>query len=82
MIVRKAKLKNGTRDQYCALDEAIRTGEFIRNKAVRFWMDNADVSKTILYALCKDIACIVRFREKAQFSRPSSQCVTRLGFYI
>jgi putative transposase len=62
MIVREAKLKNGTREQYCALDEAIRIAQFIRNKAVRFWMDNANVSKVVLYALCKDIGCIVRDR--------------------
>jgi putative transposase len=60
MIVREAKLKNGTREQYCALDEAIRTAHFIRNKAVRFWMDNAGVSKALLYLLYKDLACIVR----------------------
>ena len=64
MIVREAKLKNGTREQYCALDEAIRTAQFIRNKAVRFWMDNADVSKALLYALCKDIAKDFAFAKK------------------
>ena len=65
MIVREAKLKNGTREQYCALDEAIRTAQFIRNKAVRFWMDNADVSKAILYVLGKDIACIALSRKSS-----------------
>jgi putative transposase len=64
MIVREAKLKNGTREQYCALDEAIRTAQFIRNKAVRFWMDNAGVSKAILYALCKDLAKEFAFAKK------------------
>jgi putative transposase len=39
MIVRETKLKHGTAEQYIALDEAIRTAQFIRNKAVRFWMD-------------------------------------------
>jgi putative transposase len=64
MIVREAKLKNGTREQYCALDEAIRTAQFIRNKAVRFWMDNANVSKAVLYALCKDLAKEFAFAKK------------------
>lgn len=62
MIVREAKLKNGTREQYCTVDEAIRTAQFIRNKAVRIWMDNAGVSKAVLYLVCKDLACIVRER--------------------
>lgn len=56
MMVREAKLKNGTKEQYLALDDAIRTAQFIRNKAVRFWMDNQGVSKAILYGLCKDLA--------------------------
>ena len=58
MIVREAQLKNGTKEQYSALDEAIRTAQFIRNKAVRFWMDNKGVNKAFLYALCKDIALL------------------------
>lgn len=64
MIVREAKLKNGTREQCWALEEAIRTAQFIRNKAVRFWMDNKGVSKAILYALCKDLAKEFAFARK------------------
>ncbi|QIW88513.1 transposase accessory protein [Pseudanabaena phage PA-SR01] len=64
MIVREAKLKNGTPEQYAALDEAIRTAQFIRNKAVRFWMDNQGVSKAILYSLCKDLAKEFPFAKK------------------
>jgi putative transposase len=56
MIVREAKLLNGTKAQYQALDDAIRTAQFIRNKAVRYWMDNQGVSKADLYKLCKDLA--------------------------
>jgi putative transposase len=39
MLIREAKLLNGTKEQYLALDEAIRTAQFIRNKCVRHWMD-------------------------------------------
>ena len=39
MLVREAKLKDGTPEQYQALDEAIRTGQFIRNKCLHLWMD-------------------------------------------
>jgi putative transposase len=56
MIVREAKLLNGTFEQYLALDDAIRSSQFIRNKALRYWMDNRGASKATLYALCKDLA--------------------------
>jgi len=56
MIVREAKLLNGTKKQYQAFDDAIRTAQFIRNKAVRYWMDNRGVGKVDLYKLCKDLA--------------------------
>jgi putative transposase len=64
MIVREAKLKHGTPEQYNALGEAIRTAQFIRNKAVRFWMDNKKVSKAVLYTLCKDLAKEFPFAKK------------------
>lgn len=56
MIVREAKLLNGTKEQYQLFDDAIRTAQFIRNKAVRYWMDNRGVGKGDLYKLCKDLA--------------------------
>jgi putative transposase len=56
MIVREAKLKHGTEEQYSAIDEAIRTAQFIRNKAVRYWMDNQGTGKAQMYSLCKDLA--------------------------
>lgn len=64
MIVREAKLKNGTEEQYLALDEAIRTAQFVRNMAVRFWMENQGVKKADLYALCKDLAAEFPFAKK------------------
>ncbi|WP_293165641.1 hypothetical protein [Okeania sp. SIO2C9] len=56
MLVREAKLLNGTSNQYKSLDEAIRTAQFIRNKAVRYWMDNQGVNKSRLYKLSKELA--------------------------
>jgi putative transposase len=35
----EAKLK-----QYQAIDDAIRTAQFIRNKCLRYWMDNKGVN--------------------------------------
>lgn len=49
MIVRESKLIKGTKEQYQAFDDAIRTAEFIRNKAARYWMDNRNVGKVDLY---------------------------------
>ena len=49
MIVYEFKLK-GKEPQYRAVDEAIRTSQFIRNKCLRFWMDNKGVNKYDLSA--------------------------------
>ncbi len=56
MIVREAKLLLGSETQYRALDDAIRTAQFIRNKAVRFWMENRGTNKARLSKLCKELA--------------------------
>jgi putative transposase len=52
MIVLEFKAKGGT-TQYAAIDEAIRTTQFVRNKAIRFWMDNRGVGQKQLYRLSK-----------------------------
>lgn len=44
MLVREAKLI-GKPSQYEAIDNAIRTGLFIRNACLRYWMDNRGVGK-------------------------------------
>ncbi len=54
MLVREAKLLNGTSNQYKSLDEAIRTAQFIRNKADHNWIDNQGVDKSRLYKLSKE----------------------------
>lgn len=64
MLIREAKLLKGTKEQYLAIDEAIRTAQFIRNKCVRYWMDNQGVGKAGLYALCKDLAKEFPFARK------------------
>jgi len=64
VIVREAKLLNGTPEQYLALDGAIRAAQFVRNKCVRYWMDNKGVNKAALYAYCKDLAKEFAFAKK------------------
>lgn len=68
MIVREAKLLNGTSGQYSALDDAIRTAQFIRNKCVRHWMDSQCVGKSALYVLSKDLAKEFEFAKKLNSS--------------
>jgi putative transposase len=55
MIVIEAKLK-GTQSQYSKLDEAIRTGQFIRNTCLRHWEDNKGVTRNNLQKLCSVLA--------------------------
>jgi len=63
MLVLEAKL-SGKDWQYESLDEAIRTANFVRNKALRYWMNNrgpsttlrASVSKNDLQKLCATLA--------------------------
>lgn len=55
MLIYECKLK-GKPEQYDALDGAIRTGLFIRNSCVRYWMDNKGVGKNDLSKLCKVLA--------------------------
>ncbi len=47
--------------QYQAIDEAIRASQFIRNKCLRFWMDNKGVNKYDLSAYCKVLAHDFKF---------------------
>ena len=48
MIVLEFKAKGKT-TQYAAIDEAIRTAQFVRNKIIRYWMDNRAVGQKELY---------------------------------
>ncbi len=50
MLVLEYKIK-GTKLQYQAINEAIRTTQFIRNKAIRYWMDtprSANINRVAL----------------------------------
>lgn len=55
MIVLEYKLK-GNQYQYKAIDDAIRTAQFIRNKALRLWMDGGKVNKYDLNKYCAVLA--------------------------
>ncbi len=48
MIVLEFKVQGKT-TQYKSVDEAIRTAQFVRNRCIRFWMDNRGVGQKELY---------------------------------
>ncbi|MBD2483617.1 RNA-guided endonuclease TnpB family protein [Planktothrix sp. FACHB-1365] len=52
MIVLEYKVK-GKPNQYQAIDQVIRTTQFVRNKAIRYWMDNSRELKIDKFALNK-----------------------------
>ena len=55
MLIYEYKLRTD-QSQQSAMNEAIRTAQFIRNKALRFWMDNRGVGQYDLQALCSPLA--------------------------
>ncbi len=55
MIIYEFKVK-AKPEQYQAINEAIRTSQFIQNKCLRYWMDNKGVSKYDLNKYCKVLA--------------------------
>jgi putative transposase len=44
------------RAQQDAIDEAIRTVQFVRNKAVRLWMDGRGIGDNDLQVYCSELA--------------------------
>ena len=63
MLVLEMKIQ-ASATQYDAMNEAIRTAQFIRNKALRYWMDNKGVGKYQLSAYCKVLAAEFPFAHK------------------
>ena len=55
MLILEYKVK-AKPQQFAAIDEAIRTGQFVQNKALRLWMDVKGTSKYDLSKLCKQLA--------------------------
>lgn len=55
MFVLEYKIK-AKQYQLTAIDEAIRTGQFVRNKALRYWLGNKGVNKYDLNKYCRVIA--------------------------
>ncbi len=54
----------GTDDQYRALDEALRTGRFVRNMCLKYWMDNVGVGRYDLNKYCAILAAEFEWAKK------------------
>ncbi len=63
MIIYEFKVK-GKDKQYRAIDDAIRTSQFIQNKALRYWMDNKKVDRYDLNKYCAVLASEFSFAEE------------------
>lgn len=55
MLIYEYKL-DGNKQQYAAIEEAIRVVQFVRNKCLRKWMDERGVSKNDLQCYCAVLA--------------------------
>ena len=55
VLILEYKLRTN-QESRAAIDEAIRTTQFVRNKALRLWMDHKGVSQHDLQALCAQVA--------------------------
>lgn len=55
MLIYEYKV-DGTKQQYAAIDEAIRVVQFIRNTCLRRWMDERGISQNDLQCYCAVLA--------------------------
>ncbi len=55
MLIYEYKL-DGSKQQYTAINEAIRVVQFIRNKCLRKWMDERGISKNEVQCYCATLA--------------------------
>ena len=55
MLIYEYKLR-GNKEQYAAIDEAIQVTQFIRNKALRLWIDTRGTNRNDLQCYCAVLA--------------------------
>ncbi|MFN3431923.1 MAG: hypothetical protein ACK46X_18485 [Candidatus Sericytochromatia bacterium] len=73
MLVQEYKL-SGKPEQFARVDEAIRTMQFVRNKALRFWMDHPGVGKYDLNVLSRTLAEEFTFVKKLSAQARQAAC--------
>jgi putative transposase len=54
----------GNKSQFAAVDEAIRTAQFVRNSCLRYWMDNRKIDKYDLNKYCAVLASEFPFADQ------------------
>ena len=54
----------GKSSQFAAVDEAIRTAQFVRNSCIRLWMDSRKVGKYDLQKYCAVLASDFPFADE------------------
>ncbi len=72
MLIYEMKLE-GVNDQYRRLDQAIRTGRFVRNSIIKAWMDGGIKSRNDAYAYCKVLADNPEFPWASQLNSMARQ---------
>ena len=80
MLIYEYKL-DVTPAQEAAIEEAIRVVQFIRNKALRLWMDTRGTSKNDLQCLCSQLAAEYPFARKLN-SQARQASASRAWFAI
>lgn len=80
MLIYEYKL-DGTPAQYAAIEEAIRTVQFIRNKCLRLWMDSRGTSKNDLQCSCAPLAQEYPFAQRLN-SQARQASASRAWFAI
>jgi putative transposase len=73
MLVQEYKLR-GKPEQFARIDEAIRTMQFVRNRAIRFWMDHPGVGRFDLSTLSKTLAAEFAFAKKLNSTARQAAC--------
>ena len=75
--------------QFSAIDDAIRTAQFVRNSCIRLWMDVKDIGKNDLQKYCAVLAANFPFANELnsmaqQASAVSEACRrhTSMVFYL
>src|SRR6266704_2035380 len=84
MLVYEYKI-DATKQQYAAIDEAIRVVQFIRNKCLRLWMDSRGTKRNDLQCYCavlaKDYPFVARLNSQARQASASRAWFAIERFY-
>jgi putative transposase len=72
----------GKSNQFSAVDEAIRTAQFVRNSCLRYWMDNQKMNKNDLNKYCAILASDFPFADELNSMARLAQCRASMVFYL